>query len=233
MVTRQLAIGDIHGCYRALMALMDYVGLRADDEIITLGDYVDRGPNTRGVIDWLLRVEQSHRLIPLRGNHEIMMLAARHNPVERRYWLQVGGDATLQSYPAPGPGQQLLAGVPEEHWEFLEQRLLPSWEAEAHFFVHANAWPDVPITEQPDDMLYWEKFRDPPPHASGKIMVCGHSSQKSGLPITNGHAVCIDTWAYGGGWLTCLDVASGQLWQANERGATRQLRLDECQEESP
>jgi len=69
-------------------------------------------------------------------------------------------------------------------------------------------------------MLYWEQFNDPP-HESGKIMVCGHTPQRSGRPRDIGHAVCIDTGAHAGGWLTCLDVMSGTYWQANQQGQTR------------
>jgi serine/threonine protein phosphatase 1 len=76
-------------------------------------------------------------------------------------------------------------------------------------------------------MRYWEPWNDPPRHESGKIMVCGHTSQKSGLPISNGHAVCIDTWACGTGWLSCLHVESGMIWQANQAGDTRKLHLDD------
>ena len=72
----------------------------------------------------------------------------------------------------------------------------------------------------------WESFNDPPPHESGKVMVCGHTSQKSGVPRNIGHAVCIDTWACGRGWLTCLDVGSGRYWQANQRGETRASWLE-------
>jgi serine/threonine protein phosphatase 1 len=72
-------------------------------------------------------------------------------------------------------------------------------------------------------MLYWEKFDHPPPHESGKIMVCGHTPQASGRPLDIGHAICIDTQAYKpSGWLTCLDVASGRYWQANQQGETRE-----------
>ena len=93
--------------------------------------------------------------------------------------------------------------------------------------MHASAYPDVALSDQPDFMLYWERYNDPPKHESGKIMVCGHTSQKSGIPITNGNAICIDTWAFGSGWLTCLDIDSGKLWQSNEKGETRQMWLDE------
>jgi serine/threonine protein phosphatase 1 len=75
-------------------------------------------------------------------------------------------------------------------------------------------------------MLYWEQFIDPPAHESGKVMVCGHTPQKTGLPLSVGHAVCIDTWSYGAGWLTCLDVTTDRVWQANEQGQTRTFWLD-------
>lgn len=224
---RTLAIGDIHGCYTAFRTLCDTVNLRADDTIVTLGDYPNRGPNTRAVIDWLLHLDETHNLVPIRGNHDIMMLRARAGDKEDyRSWMGVGGNKTLASYSRPDSEGE-LADIPEAHWEFFESRLQPYYETTTHFFVHANAYPDMPLAEQPDLMLYWEKFRDPPPHESGKIMVCGHSSQKSGLPINIGHAICIDTRAFKNGWLTCLDVDSGEMWQANQQAETRQLWLDE------
>ena len=225
-MTRYLAIGDVHGCCRALTTLVDFVGLRDDDVIVTLGDYVGRGPETRAVIDWLIGFSATGRLVPLRGNHEIMMLRARDDPEALENWLHSGGRRALESYAPPGGGGS-IRDVPDRHWAFLGNELLAVFETETHFFVHAGARPDVPLDEQPDRMLYWEKFRRPPVHRSGKVMVCGHTSQKCGLPNNVGHAVCIDTWACGGGWLTCLDPAAGRYWQANERGETRQAWLDD------
>lgn len=217
---RQLAIGDIHGCYRALKTLEAFVPFQADDLVITLGDYVDRGPDSCAVVDWLIERHRRRGLVALRGNHEIMMFSARDDRGTLDAWLQYGGKQTLASYASSGlPGE--LSNVPAAHWEFLEHGTLPFFELETHFFVHANAYADFPLDEQPDQMLFWEKFEDPPPHCSGKVMVCGHTSQKSGKPLSLGHAVCIDTWVYGDGWLTCLDVASGKYWQASERGETR------------
>ena len=94
-----------------------------------------------------------------------------------------------------------------------------------HFFVHANAEPHRALNDQPESTLYWRKLGDPKPHCSGKIMVCGHTPQESGIPFDNGSAVCIDTLPHRGGWLTCLDVGSGTVWQANESGETRTLQL--------
>jgi serine/threonine protein phosphatase 1 len=219
---RYLAVGDIHGCFRALTTLADYVPFTADDVLITLGDYVDRGPNSYAVLDWLIaRLVGQGRLVPLRGNHDLMMLSARDSEAARQEWLRYGGDMTLASYSHFGDAGR-LADVPDEHWHFLENETRPWFETDTHFFVHANAYPDLPLEDQPDFMLYWEKFADPPPHRSGKVMVCGHTAQKSGLPVDLGHAVCIDTRVYGDdGWLTCLDISSGRYWQASESGETR------------
>ena len=231
---RRLAIGDIHGCNRALETLVQSVGLRPDDTIVTLGDYVNRGPNVKRVLDWLIEMDERGRLVALRGNHEIMMLRARQDNRSEQDWRYVGGDATLRSYATSQGERGALADIPEQHWLFLENRLAPWFETESHIFVHAGVYPDLPLEEQPDYMLYWEKYDASKDrrHQSGKTVVCGHTSQRSGLPITNGAVVCIDTWACGGGWLTCLDPESGEIWQANQAGQTRCGRLDELTSKS-
>ena len=218
-MTRHLAIGDIHGCITALQTLVDFVEPRPSDTIITLGDYIDRGPDSRAVLDFIINLDEMHQLIPLRGNHEIMMLDAREKKSWLASWLSYGGEATLQSYGGS------FANVPYAHYDFLENKLVSYNECETHFFVHAFAEAHLALEEQSDATLYWRKYQNPQPHCSGKIMVCGHTVQQSGRPLNDGHSVCIDTWAHGGGWLSCLDVASGTVWQANEAGETRQLDL--------
>lgn len=217
---RSLAVGDIHGCIRALTTLAAFVPFQREDLVITLGDYVNRGPDTCAVLDWLINYRKQGQLITLRGNHEIMMLQARDTDKAFNRWIESGGDATLRSYSPFGDAGRLV-DVPESHWQLLEEQTIGWYETDRHFFVHANAYPECPLGDQPDFMLYWESFNDPPPHESGKVMVCGHTSQKSGLPLSVGHAICIDTWACGNGWLTCLDIDSGRYWQANQRGETR------------
>ena len=219
---RTLAIGDIHGCATAFDLLLSIINLKPVDTVVTLGDYVDRGSNSKGVIDRLIEVQQRGHLIALRGNHEQMMIHARHDVSMESHWRESGGNATLASYGDPGT----MADVPAEHWDFIENQCLDYWENETHFFVHANVYSDLPLFDQPDYMLFWEKFNNPAPHISGKVMICGHTSQKSGLPINIGHAICVDTWAYGRGWLSCLDVKTGQLWQANQAGQQRQLWMN-------
>ena len=217
---RVLAIGDIHGCSAALKALVAALDLGSDDVVITLGDYVDRGPDSKGVIDFLLQLQSAVQLVPLRGNHEIMMLHAYKSREEILFWLRCGGDATLSSY-----GAETMHDIPKAHWEFLESTL-PWFETASHFFVHANALADVPLAEQPEEVLYWQhlpgfRLRKPKRHMSGKVMVCGHTSQTSGKVLDLGSVICIDTFAHGGKWLTCLEPASGHFWQGNEHGEVR------------
>jgi serine/threonine protein phosphatase 1 len=225
VMPRILAVGDIHGCSRALDLLLADLNPCGDDTIVTLGDYVDRGPDSKGVLDRLIDLGKRVQLVPIRGNHEAMLLSVRLLGDDLYLWLECGGWATLESYGQGGrPGR--LDDVPERHWQFLEA--CPRWfESPTHLFVHAGAFPEMKLDEQPDDILYWEPFCDRGPHCSGKIMVCGHTQQRSGVPLNMGHAVCIDTWAYGDGWLTGLDVTTGQIWQANQKGDRRTAHLDE------
>ena len=218
---RLLAIGDIHGCFRALSTLVEFVKLTPEDMLVTLGDYVNRGPNTHAVLDWLIHRSRTGTLIPLRGNHELMMLNARESSEAFWNWLRSGGDKTLASY-SHFDEEGGFADIPESHWDFIENQLRDYYETDRHLFVHANLYPDLPLDEQPEYVLFWEKIDEwTPPHQSGKTMICGHTSQKTGEILNLGHAVCIDTAACKGGWLTCLDVETGDYWQANESGETQ------------
>jgi serine/threonine protein phosphatase 1 len=217
---RLLAIGDIHGCTAAFDALLKAVAPRAGDQIVTLGDYVDRGPDSRGILDRLIAMHAKGNLVALRGNHDWMMARALEEPWAMADWLGCGGQAAVDSYGS-------LEEVPATHRHFLEHDCVDWYEADRHFFVHASVDPNLALEDQPTYMLHWEKIdRWTPAHLSGKVMVCGHTAQKGGVPLNIGHAVCIDTYCYGGGWLTCLDVESGQYWQANQKGETRKRWSD-------
>ena len=214
---RLLAIADIHGCSQALNFLLKAVEPQPDDWIITLGDYINKGPDSKGVIEKLIYLSQNYNLIPLRGNHDILLLKCRCHTLEYCIENQLLGRETLLSYTPKG--QKIsLNNIPDSHWSFIADNCLDSWENNTHIFVHANVNPKLPLDQQPEHQLFWEKFINPLPHYSGKTMICGHTSQKSGKPLNLGHAICIDTWACGVGWLTCLDVYGGKIWQANQKG---------------
>ncbi|HVS34633.1 MAG TPA: metallophosphoesterase family protein [Gemmataceae bacterium] len=229
---RTLVIGDIHGCLTALRTLLEVVAPASDDRLIALGDYVDRGPDSRGVLDLLIALRAEGRLVPLRGNHDEMMTEARIGaPADRSLWLACGGQETLQSYGVKTPERSDLKEIPDSHWDFLERDCLDWYETPTHFFVHANAYADLPLDDQPRYMLLWEKLYAPCRHVSGKIMVCGHTKQPDGQVRNYGSTICIDTGAYApNGWLTCLDVDTGRLWQTNQKGEKRDGQLGEAQD---
>ena len=222
---RILAIGDIHGCSTALHTLLDQIQPGRDDILVTIGDYVDRGPDSKGVLDTLMELERTTQLKPLLGNHEILFTESVTGKLPIEGWLNVGGRETVQSY--RGTGDWDLANVSDDHLRFLEERCLRYWEGERFAFVHASANAVLPFSEQTDDWLMWTRFENTYPHVSGKVIICGHTAQKDGLPALRPQAVCIDTWAYGEGWLTCMDVNEGTFLQANQQGRTRKLSLQE------
>jgi serine/threonine protein phosphatase 1 len=216
---RTLAVGDVHGCLAQLDALLAAVAPTPADVLVFLGDYVDRGPDSRGVLDRLIGLRRTHRLVCLRGNHELMMVRSRTDPAERKMWLQVGGAETLASY-GPSPGRTgKFDDVPAEHWQFLERDCVNWHETADHIFVHAGLNPAADLHEQYEEELFWQFLpADGYRHQSGRLVVCGHTAQRSGKPLAVGGTVCIDTHAYAGGPLTCLDVAAGTVWQADVSG---------------
>lgn len=216
MNKRFIAIGDIHGCSKALAALIELIRPTLRDTLVTLGDYVDRGPDTKGVLDLLIGLEGRCHLVPLMGNHEEMMLGARAGRSGLEFWLRFGGDTALDSY---GPGRNMNL-VSQEHWAFLE-RLRLYHESDHYFFVHANYFPNRPFQEQDSQTVLWRPLDNndlPGRHYSGKTSVVGHTPQKDKRILDLGHLKCIDTGCGHGGLLTALDVTTGKVWQASENG---------------
>jgi serine/threonine protein phosphatase 1 len=224
-----LAIGDIHGCLSHFQTLLQGVAPAPDDHIILLGDYVNRGSNSAGVLQLILELAKTHQVSAIKGNHEQMMLDARSSHDKYSDWLKNGADKTLLSYAGPSGS---LSDVPESHWQFLETQLVNYVETPSHIFVHASAYPDFPMPDQPEYMLRWERFDNITPHESGKPIIAGHTPQKSGRPLNKGFAICIDTNACRGGLLTCLDVNSGRLWQSNAQGQITKAHISDFSDES-
>jgi serine/threonine protein phosphatase 1 len=140
---RTFAIGDIHGCLRAFDALLEQIAPQRGDLVVTLGDYVDRGSDSKGVLDRLVALRSQCQLVPLKGNHDLMMLAGREDEAHFTEWLGCGGKQTLLSYNAPEDWQAFSTAIPPTHWHFLQEKCVPYHETDTHFFVHANAYPDL------------------------------------------------------------------------------------------
>ncbi len=213
---RTIAIGDIHGCSRALDGLIDKIKPTEHDRLIFLGDYVDRGPDSRGVIERLIDLRKRCTAIYLLGNHDIIFRSVLGGfPTET--WLEIGGRQTLTSYGGT------LERVPKVHLEFLHG-LLPYYETEQDIFIHANYEATLPLSEQTEQMLYWEHLgeKTPSPHCSGKHVYLGHTPQANCEIGYFGHLTCIDTYCCGGGWLTAVNVESGEVWQFSKNGKFRQ-----------
>ncbi|GIW99772.1 MAG: serine/threonine protein phosphatase [Pirellulaceae bacterium] len=212
---RTIVIGDIHGCSKALIGLLEAIDPGKEDRLIFLGDYVDRGPDSRGVIDILLDVQQRYTATFLLGNHDIMfrgVLTGR----DPTLWLQIGGQPTVTSYGGK------LTKVDPSHLDFLQQ-CLPYWESDSHIYVHANYVAALPMDEQPEEALFWEHLstRLPHPHCSGKHVVCGHTPQMTGDPLHLSYLTCVDTACFAGLWLTAWCAETGQVWQVSREGHLR------------
>ncbi|WP_337176538.1 metallophosphoesterase family protein [Paludisphaera sp.] len=218
---RMIAVGDVHGCSKALNAILEAISPGRDDTIVMLGDYVNRGPDSRGVLDTLAGLRRRCRLVPILGNHDEMLLQARS-------WLPRKSPPEGAEPPYASPdrdwGRELPRLAPS-NLAFLES-CVPYFETEAHIFVHAAYDPALPMHRQPASLLRWHSLRDgvPRAHYSGRKVIAGHTSQKGGKILNLGHIVCIDTYCHGGGWLTALDVDKARVWQADRGGKLRMRR---------
>ncbi len=142
---RRIAISDIHGCVKSFRALVeDQVVLSKKDELVLLGDYVDRGPNSRGVLDYVMDLQaKGFRVICLKGNHEDMMIKAIQDPTEASIWLANGGKQALISFDVAEPHR-----IPAKYIDFIG-KMEYYYEAEGFIFVHAGLNFTGPAGEEP------------------------------------------------------------------------------------
>jgi serine/threonine protein phosphatase 1 len=216
------AIGDIHGRADLLETLGAKIDQDSDKERpkevieIYLGDYIDRGPDTPSVIDWLLKRQQDHNVIFLRGNHELVLEEFLAGESAFKDWRQIGGYETLVSYGVDpfllqgtlddGEIQNELASLlPAEHRRFLNG-LATAVDLGAYFFVHAGVRPGIPLDGQSEKDCLWirDEFLD---HEEefGHIVVHGHSPVSTPEFLPN--RINLDTAAYATGRLSCLKIS--------------------------
>ena len=234
---RIYAVGDVHGRSDLLERLLAAIDADCKQRPIArpitvfVGDYIDRGPDSRNVLDLLLQWQQAHEAIFLRGNHETFLPRFLSDPGSLDEWRQYGGLETLLSYglkPSINPDRdeqirlatELADILPREHLDFL-QSLELSFSCGDFLFVHAGVRPCVPIHEQTeddllwirDDFLTWEKPFE-------RFVVHGHTPVSE--PDLRPNRINIDTGAYATGRLTCVVIENTDCYPVNRRGSVGQ-----------
>ncbi|HKX27370.1 MAG TPA: metallophosphoesterase family protein [Blastocatellia bacterium] len=227
MPKRTLVIGDIHGklkLFNRLLGEMEYQP--GEDRLILIGDLVDRGEDSRGVVARAIELkrESPGRVVVVRGNHEAMMLAALAHPdgEQAELWYYNGGVETLQSY----MDRDGNLDVPEEHWDFMAS--LPTWyEDEQAIYVHASLPEDEhgrflhpgDTPESPE--LYWARNRRFFAEYRGKTVVFGHTitgmvfGEREKVWLRDS-LICVDTGAYLTGVLSAIELPSRQVYCVRE-----------------
>ena len=222
--TRLYVIGDIHGRLDLLDRLIDAIKCDVDEYgndclTVTLGDYIDRGPNSRGVIERLLANPFPGDYVALKGNHEALLENFLDEPGIGGRWRHLGGLETLHSFGVPvaslmvgrnydQAAEQLRAALSPEHTKFLAS-LKTSLTVGRYFLCHAGVRPGVPLERQSEEDLLW--IRDEFLSSKmdfGKIVVHGHTPTDEPEVLPN--RINIDTGAFATGRLTCLVIDQDQ-----------------------
>jgi serine/threonine protein phosphatase 1 len=209
------AVGDIHGCFDELADLVagcEFVSAGRRARLIFIGDYVDRGPDSRKVLDFLIERQrrEKERFVCLRGNHDdLLMRAACKSRTDSDLinWWANGGEQTLDSYGVNDPGE-----LPTDHLAWIGSLPLMFTE-QRRVFVHAGIRPGVSIADQTEQDLLW--IREPFLSSDadhGALVVHGHTPTRSRLPELHANRLNLDTGACFGGTLTAaLFTGAGRV----------------------
>lgn len=235
------AIGDIHGQFKKLLTRHQQIEAHGgkDAQIVHIGDLIDRGPESSAVLDYLIDgIAVGRNWIVLKGNHDLRLPMFYRDkdetdPNSRFHWLDepLGGRETIASYGVDTSFERTRDGIwqdfrmkaPVEHAEFIDNLPL-TFETDTHFFVHAGVDPDFDLNNQVDDDLLWirkpflDSFKD-----FGKIVVHGHTPAKTIERYDN--RINIDTGAGYGKTLSAIAISGDDVFEIDERGATKVPRL--------
>ncbi len=213
---RRIVIGDVHGHYDTLVALLDSISPTTNDEVYFLGDLIDRGPKSAEVVDLVMR----NKFNCLRGNHEEMMLdvvGSGEVSIELyQGWLYSGGHATVASYNSK---------IPQEHIDWMKNLPL-YYDLGDYWLVHAGVNPNIPLQQQSAEQYCWirEDFHIcDRPFFKDKLIVTGHTITFTLPGVLPGQIAAgrgwldIETGAYhhNSGWMTALDLNQQKVYQAN------------------
>ena len=201
------AIGDIHGCFDKLQHLIKKLPIdRELDTLVFIGDYIDRGSSSKEVVEYVIDLQAKFsNVVCLTGNHEQMFLNYLAG-IDEVMYLYNGGKATLVSYGllAYSPVPERKSAIPLSHLQFF-QSLLHYYETEEYIFVHAGLIPGLSLRRQTVHDLLWVRhdfiYSD---YDFGKTVVFGHTPFQS--PLISSNKIGIDTGAFSGGKLTCVEL---------------------------
>ena len=210
-MNRIFAIGDIHGCYDKLQALMGKVPIDLEhDRLVFLGDYIDRGPDSFKVVEYLINLKREYsNTVFLKGNHE-EMLELYLKGMEMMNFVSNGGHHTLESY-SRHSGENDTDLIPQSHLDFF-QSLLLFYETENYIFVHAGLKKGVPLEKQKTDDLLWIRNNFIRKRYNfGKRVIFGHTYFKE--PLIQPNKIGIDTGAVYGNKLTCIELPDIKFYQ--------------------
>jgi serine/threonine protein phosphatase 1 len=207
------AIGDVHGCLESLERLLDLINPDLTrDRLVFIGDYIDRGPQSRGVVDYLVRLQSlapPGQIICLKGNHEAMFLDFLAGaPAE--LFLFNGGLDTLEDYWGDDWLDREGLVLPPDHDRFFRNLLL-YYETPDYIFVHGGLKPGVPLADQQEDDLLWIRgeFIESP-EDFGRRVIFGHTPFKQ--PFIRPNKIGIDTGAVYGNFLTALKLPEEEFF---------------------
>jgi serine/threonine protein phosphatase 1 len=199
------AIGDIHGMIDKMQSVLSKIPIQKSDTLIFLGDYIDRGPNSKEVIDECILLSKKYKTIFLKGNHEDLFLRSSIDTSAFECWIYNGGMATQKSY---------KNGFPKEHYEFLKTLKL-FHKTNKYYFVHAGVNPMFKLEDQDEEDLLWIRdnflYSD---RCYDKLIIHGHSITSK--PEVKPNRIGIDTGSFlPFGKITCLDVYRKKFYFSN------------------
>ena len=197
---RIFAIGDIHGCIEQLKSLIETINPSKDDTLVFLGDYIDRGPDSQGVIDFLLHLKNRCKCIFLMGNHEDELIKYCSGK-DGDFFRNIGGRETIASY-TKSKAKRFTDCLPESHWEFFNSLLLYH-EDESYIYVHSGIKPSVPLKDQDKEDLLWKTNENYSTGMSKKV-IYGH--RVNIIPRVDSDKIGIDTGCIITGVLTAIEL---------------------------
>jgi len=222
-----ICVSDIHGEIHKLKNLFEKLSFTKNDTIIFLGDYIDRGEDSKAVIDFVLSLKDKCNLVTLKGNHEMFAMDSLKFTEGRlglaqmfNSWMMNGGEACLRSYCRDGLYMDKPVEIIDEmfidHGDFFND-LKIAYETENHIFVHGFLAHEQDAEDQEEWQCIWGRYDDIYPHKSGKTVVCGHTIQRDGVK-NDGFKICIDTGSFlPDGYITAMVIDGSREYFVNSK----------------